>query len=94
VAGLGAISDNQKKGKWIWACMCFIIIECLGRLKVLAVGATISKLTSVFLSLSFFLFHVLPLSGRASDCAHNWIIMNRGQKKTWYSFQKDLLPES
>ncbi len=57
---VGGHSDNQKKGKWIWACMCFIIIECLGRLKVLAVGATISKLTSVFLSLYLSLF--LPLS--------------------------------
>jgi hypothetical protein len=89
---VGGHSDNQKKEQWIWACMCFIIIECLGQLKVLAVAATISKLTLVFLSL--FLFHGLPLSGRASDCAHIWIIMNRGQKKTWYSFQKDLLPES
>jgi hypothetical protein len=49
---VGGHTDSQKKEKWIWACMCFIIMECLGRLKVLAVGATISELTSVFLSLS------------------------------------------
>jgi hypothetical protein len=49
---------------------------------------------SLSLSLSLSSFSFMPLSGRASDCAHIWIIMNRGQKKTWYSFQKDLLPES